>query len=134
MPATLTRAAIDLLGKPFICNLVTLNPDGSPQITPVWVEYDGQHVVVNTAEGRKKPRNLHRDPRVALDVVDPGDPYKVLSLTGRVVAIDHNGADAHIDKLARKYLGRDYPFHRPDEQRVIVRIQPERILMQPSDT
>lgn len=134
MAATLTKAAIELLNKPFIGTLVTLNPDGSPQITPIWIDYDGKHVLVNTAEGRKKPRNLKNDPRVALAVVDPNDPWHVLSLRGRVVAMEHEGADAHIDKLAKKYLGKEtYPFRQPGEQRVILRIAPERIVMQPSD-
>jgi PPOX class probable F420-dependent enzyme len=133
MPVQLSQAAKELLRKPYLGHLVTLNPDGSPQITPVWVDVDGDQVLVNTAEARKKHRNLHSDPRVALSVVDPNDAYRVLSLTGRVTAIEHDGADAHIDKLAKKYLGREsYPFRRPGEQRVILRIQPERIPMQPA--
>jgi PPOX class probable F420-dependent enzyme len=134
MPQKLSQAAKDLLEQPFICHFVTLNPDGSPQVTPVWVDHDGDQVLINTAEGRKKPRNLHNDNRVAVEVVDPNDAYRVLSLTGRVTAMDHEGADAHIDKLAKKYLGADsYPFRKADEQRVILRIEPERIIMQPAD-
>jgi len=133
MPSALNQPAIDLLNQPVIASFVTLNPDGSPQITPVWVDYDGKHVLVNTAEGRKKPRNLHADPRVALQVVDPANPWGVLAFQGKVVAIDREGADAHIDKLAKKYMGKEsYPFRNRAEQRVIIRIEPVRILMQPS--
>jgi PPOX class probable F420-dependent enzyme len=133
MPASLSQAAKELLEQPFLAHFVTLNPDGSPQVTPVWVDHDGDQILINTAEGRKKPRNLQRDKRVAVEVVDPNDAYKVLSVTGRVIAMEHEGADAHIDKLAKKYLGKDsYPFRRPEEQRVILRIEPERIRMQPA--
>jgi PPOX class probable F420-dependent enzyme len=131
MPAKLSQAAKELLEQPFLAHFVTLNPDGSPQVTPVWVDHDGDQILINTAEGRKKPRNLQNDKRVAVEVVDPNDAWKVLSVTGRVVAMEHQGADAHIDKLAKKYLGKDsYPFRRPEEQRVILRIEPERIRMQ----
>ncbi|HTE83418.1 MAG TPA: PPOX class F420-dependent oxidoreductase [Dehalococcoidia bacterium] len=133
MSAKLSQATKDLLEQPFLAHLVTLNPDGSPQVTPVWVDRDGDQILVNTAEGRKKPRNLQADKRVAVEVVDPSDPWKVLSLTGRVVAMEHDGADAHIDKLAKKYLGKDtYPFRRSDEQRVILRIEADRVRMQPA--
>jgi PPOX class probable F420-dependent enzyme len=134
VPEKLSQAAKKLLEEPFICHFVTLNPDGSPQVTPVWVDHDGDQILVNTAEGRKKPRNLQREKRVALEVVDPNDAYRVLSLTGHVVGMEHEGADAHIDKLAKKYLGADsYPFRNPQEQRVVLRIEPDRIRMQPAD-
>ncbi|HVC29801.1 MAG TPA: PPOX class F420-dependent oxidoreductase [Steroidobacteraceae bacterium] len=133
MAAQLNDAAIKLLAQPFICNLATLLADGSPQITPVWVDYDGRNILINTSEGRQKTKDVERDPRIALDVLDPQNPYAVLSLRGRVVAREHEGADAHIDKLAKKYLGKDqYPFRQAGEQRVILRIEPERILMQPT--
>jgi PPOX class probable F420-dependent enzyme len=134
VPEKLSQAAKNLLEQPFICHFVTLNPDGSPQVTPVWVDHDGDQILINTAEGRKKPRNLQRDKRVAVEVVDPNDAYRVLSLTGHVAAMEHEGADAHIDRLAKKYLGADtYPFRNPQEQRVILRIEPDRIRMQPAD-
>ena len=132
MATSLSDASKKLLEQPFICNFVTLLADGSPQITPVWVDHDGRNILINTSEGRQKTKDVERDPRVALDVVDPQNPYNVISLRGRVVAREHEGADAHIDKLAKKYLGKDqYPFRQPGEQRVILRIEPERILMQP---
>ncbi|MGI8551007.1 MAG: PPOX class F420-dependent oxidoreductase [Dehalococcoidia bacterium] len=135
MPAQLSEAAKKMLAQPFLCNLATVMPDGSPQITPVWVDYDGRNILINTAEGRRKSKNMHSDPRVALDVVDPQNPYSVLSLSGRVVAMEHQGADEHIDKLAKKYLGVDkYPMRREGEQRVILRIEPDKIRMQPSES
>jgi PPOX class probable F420-dependent enzyme len=132
MAKELNDAAKKLLEQPFICNFATLLPDGSPQITPVWVDYDGRNILINTSEGRQKTKDVERDQRIALDVIDPQNAYNVLSVRGRVIAREHEGADAHIDKLAKKYLGKDqYPFRQPGEQRVILRIQPDRILMQP---
>ncbi len=134
MAAKLSEAAKELLRQPFIAHFVTLNADGAPQVTPVWVDVDGEEILINTAEGRQKPRNVARDKRVAVEVVDPNDAYRVLSVTGHVTATEHAGADAHIDKLAKKYLGKEsYPFRTQGEQRVIVRVQPDRIPMQPGD-
>ncbi len=100
-------------------------PDGQPQVTPVWIEFDGRHVIVNTAEGRQKDKNLQRDKRVALSLIDPENPYRYLEVRGKVVERTHNGADANIDALAKKYLGKDkYPFRQPNEVRVIYKIEP----------
>jgi PPOX class probable F420-dependent enzyme len=118
---------LDLFQKKALAQLATLMPDGSPHVTPVWCDYDGRHVVINTAKGRVKDRNMRRDPRVGLDIVDPDNPYRHLSIRGRVVSIDEHGADEHIDKLAKKYLGQDrYTRSAPGEVRVIYRIEPER--------
>ena len=118
----------DLFQKKAFCQLATLMPDGSPQVTPVWCELDGEHVVINSAKGRVKDRNMRRNPNVALSIQDPDQPYRHLSLKGKVVDITENGADAHIDKLSKKYTGKDsYPGRRPGEVRVIYRIQPEKI-------
>ena len=120
----------DLFSKRAFANLGTLMPDGSPQVTPVWVDYDGSHVIFNSAKGRQKDRNVRRDPRVALAIVDPDNPYRYLEIRGRVVEITEEGADAHIDKLAKKYLGVDkYPYRQSAEQRVIYKIQPEHTTM-----
>lgn len=109
-------------------HLATLMPDGSPQVTAVWVDFDGTHILVNTAEGRQKPRNVRRDPRVAIDVIRQGSEYAFAQVRGRVVEITREGAEEHIDKLAKKYLGRDkYPFRQPGEQRIIIKIAPERV-------
>ena len=116
----------DLLQKKSLAQLATLMPDGSPQVSPVWFEYDGQHILINSAKGRVKDRNMRRDPRVGLDIVDPENPYRHVSLRGRVVAITEDGADAHIDKLAKKYLNVDkYPYRGNAEVRVIYKINPE---------
>jgi len=118
----------DLLQKPAFANLATLNADGSPQVTPVWFEYDGKHIIVNTARGRVKDRNLSREPRVALAIMDPGNPYRYLGIQGRVTEMTENGADAGIDRLAKKYLGKDkYPWRGPNEVRVLVKITLDKV-------
>ncbi|PFG73865.1 PPOX class F420-dependent oxidoreductase [Tepidiforma thermophila] len=128
MPASIPASHRDLFEKPNFGHLATLMPDGSPQVTPVWVDIDGDTILVNTAEGRVKARNLARDGRVAISVADQQNPYRYIQVRGRVIARTHDGADAHIDKLAKKYLGQDrYPFRQPGEQRVIFRIQPENV-------
>jgi PPOX class probable F420-dependent enzyme len=119
---------LDLFSKPAFAHLVTLMPDGSPQVTPVWVDLDGNTVIVNTARGRLKDRNMKRDPRVALAVSDPANPYRYVQVRGRVSEITENGGDAHIDKMARKYLNQDsYPYRQPGEVRVVYRITPEHV-------
>ena len=125
--ATIPDTHVDLLKKKAFANLATLNADGSPQVTPVWVDFDGTHVLVNTARGRVKAKNLAREPRVALSIADPENPYRYLGIQGRVVELTEAGADAHIDKLANKYLGKDYPFRAPGEKRVIVKIAPDKV-------
>jgi PPOX class probable F420-dependent enzyme len=116
----------DLFEKQAFANLATLMPDGSPQVTPVWCDFDGKNVIVNSAKGRQKDKNLRRDARVALAISDPQNPYRYLEVRGKVVDITENGADAHIDKMAKKYLGKDtYPFRQPGEVRVIYKIAPE---------
>ncbi|WBL35048.1 PPOX class F420-dependent oxidoreductase [Tepidiforma flava] len=128
MPASIPASHRDLFEKPNFGHLATLMPDGSPQVTPVWVDIEGDTILFNTAEGRVKTRNLDRDGRVAISVADHQNPYRYIQVRGRVVSRTHEGADAHIDKLAKKYLGQDrYPFRQPGEQRVIYRIQPEHV-------
>ena len=119
----------DLLGnKPAFAQLATLNPDGSPQVTPVWVDFDGANILVNTAKGRVKTKNLEREPRVAISITDPENPYRYLGVQGRVMGVTESGADAHIDKMAKKYIGKDkYPWRAPGEVRILVKIAPEKI-------
>ena len=126
MPATaIPNSHIDLFQKKAFASLATLMPDGKPQVTPVWVEFDGHHVIINTAEGRQKDKNLQRDKRVALSLIDPENPYRYLEVRGKIVERTHNGADASIDAMAKKYLGKDkYPFRQPNEVRVIYKIEP----------
>jgi PPOX class probable F420-dependent enzyme len=118
----------DLLQKKAFANVATVNADGTPQVTPVWVDYDGTHVRFNTAKGRVKDRNLRRNPAVALTVVDPDNAYRYIQVRGKVRRITENGADAHIDALAKKYTGQDRYAHRqPGEVRVIYKIALERV-------
>ncbi|MGI0020457.1 MAG: PPOX class F420-dependent oxidoreductase [Nitrososphaera sp.] len=109
--------------------VATIMEDGSPQITPTWVdvEQDGT-VLVNTAMGRVKQKNVTRDPRIAVSVIDKNNPYHMASIRGKVVEQTRQGADEHIDKMAKKYLGMDrYPGRSPGEERVILRIKPEKV-------
>jgi PPOX class probable F420-dependent enzyme len=116
----------DLFSKRAFANLGTLMPDGRPQVTPVWVDLDGDYVIFNSAKGRQKDKNVRRDPRVALSIVDPDNPYRYLEIRGRVAEITEHGANENIDKLAKKYLGVDkYPYGQPGEVRVIYKVQPE---------
>lgn len=118
----------DLFSKRAFASLATLMPDGGPQVTPVWVDLEGDLVIVNTAKGRQKDKNMRRDPRVALAIIDPDNPYRYLEIRGRVAEIVEQGADAHIDKMAKKYLGADkYPYRQASETRVMFKIQSERV-------
>jgi PPOX class probable F420-dependent enzyme len=122
------QAYRDLFSKPAFASLVTLMLDGSPQVTPVWCDLQDGLVVINTAKGRLKDRNMRRDPRVALAVSDPANPYRYIQIRGRVAEITEDGGDAHIDRMAMKYLGVDsYPFRQPGEVRVMYKIRPERV-------
>jgi PPOX class probable F420-dependent enzyme len=108
-----------------LASLATVMPDGSPQVTPVWFDYEGGKIRVNTARGRIKDRNMSQNARVALSIVDPENPYRHVQVRGRVASISEEGAEAHIDSLAMKYLGQPkYPFSRPGEVRVIYTIEP----------
>ncbi len=128
MPATLSEGVKKLFREPNYGHLATLMPDGSPQVSPVWVDMDGNRILVNTAEGRVKPRNVRNDPRVAISIHRQDDPYSSAFIRGRVVEITHEGAEEHIDKLAKKYLGQDtYPYRQPGDQRVILVIEPEHV-------
>lgn len=124
--ATIPEKYQDILGKKAFAQLATIMPDGTPHVSPVWFEYDGQNIVINTAKGRVKDRNMRRDPRVGLDILDPDNPYRHVSIRGRVIEITENGADELIDKLAKKYINQDrYPYRAPGEVRVTYKIAPE---------
>jgi len=128
MPATISPGFRKLLKEPAYCQLATLMPDGSPQNTQVWVDTDGEHILINTAQGRQKERNVQRDPRVAVNVVDPTNAWRIGMVRGRVLEITTEGADELIDQLAKKYLNVEtYPFRRPDEVRVTLKILPDKI-------
>jgi PPOX class probable F420-dependent enzyme len=122
--AILTEEDVALLSEPQLAHLATVEEDGTPHVTPVWVDTDGEHIVFNTAKGRVKYNNIVRTPMVAVSVVDKGDDYRTLWVKGRAELVEE-GADEHIDRMAQKYLGQEtYPFRKPGEQRVIVRVTP----------
>jgi PPOX class probable F420-dependent enzyme len=128
MTAAIPEKFRDLLTKKAFAHLATVMPDGSPQVTPVWFDFDGSHVRINSAKGRVKDKNMRRNGQVALAIQDPDNPYRYLAVRGRVEEITEAGADAHIDSLTKKYLGQDrYPNRRPGEIRVIYRIRAERV-------
>jgi PPOX class probable F420-dependent enzyme len=116
----------DLFEKKAFANLATLNADGTPQVTPVWVDFDGDYVLVNSARGRKKDKNMERNRAVALSIQDPDNPYRYVEVRGHVEEITEEGADQHIDKMAKKYMGVDkYPGRQSGEVRVLYKIKPE---------
>lgn len=118
-----------LLGDKNFVFMATINKDGSPQLTPVWVDTDGENVLINTATGRKKLANLAKDPRVAVGVFDMANPYDHLTIEGKVVKQTKGDvAEAHIDKLAKKYMGKDkYPYRTAKEKRVLLVIKPTKV-------
>jgi PPOX class probable F420-dependent enzyme len=117
----------ELFHKKAFAHLATLMKDGTPQVTPVWCDFDGTHVIINSAKGRIKDKNMRRNPNVALSIQDPDNPYRYIAIRGKVVDITENGADDHIDKMAKKYRGVDkYPNRAPGEVRVIYKILPDR--------
>lgn len=125
--AKIPEKYLDLFDKRAFGSLGTLMPDGSPQVTPVWVDREGDTVLVNTAKGRQKDKNIQRDPRVSVTLIDPDNPYRYVEIRGHVVEATEKGAKDHIDKMAKKYLGVDkYPYAQPGEQRLLLRIEPER--------
>jgi len=128
MAAIIPEAFQDLLQKQAFAHLATVMADGSPQVTPVWCDFDGSHIRINSAKGRVKDTNMRRRPQVAVAIQDPDNPYRYLAVRGRVDEITEAGADAHIDALSKKYLGKEtYPYRQPGEVRVIYKIRPERV-------
>jgi len=131
MSQTLSASARALLARPVLASLATIAADGSPQITPLWIDVEGDDLVVNTSQGRAKARNMERNPKVAVCVVDPDDPFNIVAVHGTVTEITTEGADDHIDALAKKYMGVDtYPMRQEGEVRVKIKIHPDKIVMQ----
>ncbi|MFN8523018.1 MAG: PPOX class F420-dependent oxidoreductase [Chloroflexota bacterium] len=117
-----------LFEGPNFGTIATVMADGSPQVSAMWVDTDGEFVLLNTALGRTKAKNIERDPRVAVSVIDKDNGYRQVTVRGQIVEVSREGADAHIDKLAKKYLGLDsYPYRNAAEQRVILKIRPDRV-------
>ena len=128
MAQAIPEKYLDLLKKKAFANLGTIMSDGSPQVTPVWVDYDGKYVRFNSAVGRVKDRNVRRDPRVSLSILDPENPYRYLAIRGRVVEITQNGADDHINSLTQKYTGQPvYSYRQPGEVRVTYKIEADKV-------
>ncbi|HWX52793.1 MAG TPA: PPOX class F420-dependent oxidoreductase [Solirubrobacteraceae bacterium] len=128
MSARIEGRAEDLLTGKNFAHVATLRADGSPQVSPTWIDVQDGRPVLNTAEGRTWPRNLERDPRITLEVQNMENPYEYVEIRGRVAERTHEGADEHIDQLAKKYLGvEQYPMRQPGEQRLIIRVEPEQV-------
>jgi PPOX class probable F420-dependent enzyme len=133
MAPKLTEKARTLINRPVIASVATVDPEGRPQVTPVWIDLDGDDLVFNSARGRVKANNLEKNPQVAISVVDPEDTYNVVVVRGTVSATEE-GADAHIDSLAKKYLGLDeYPMRQEGEVRVKYTVHADKIVMQAGD-
>jgi PPOX class probable F420-dependent enzyme len=133
MTTALSNAAKALVDRPIIANVATVDSQGRPQLTPVWIDRDGDDLRFNTAKGRAKHRNLEHNPSVAVSVIDPDNAYNVVVVRGTVEGTEE-GADAHIDALARKYLGVDtYPMRQPGEVRITYRVLADHVVMQSSD-
>jgi len=125
---TMTDDVLELFRRKNFAFVATLSKDGSPQITPTWIDIDDGIILINTVEGRVKHKNIARDPRVAISIVDQNNPYNMVTVGGKVIEQTNTGADEHIDRLAKKYLGADkYPFRSPSEKRIILKVKPEKI-------
>jgi PPOX class probable F420-dependent enzyme len=128
LPISLPAGLLDLLRRPSRCFVATLMPNGSPQLTQTWVTTDGEHIVINTVEGHQKARNVARDPRVALNIVDPDDSTRYYAVRGRVIAMTTDGAAESIEEISHKYLGRPYPnFSGVPETRLLLTIDVDSI-------
>lgn len=124
--AAIPEKYLDLLqtDKKSFAHIATVQPDGTPQVTPVWFDYTGGKLRVNSAKGRVKVRNMTEGAPVALSILDPENPYRYLQVRGRVARVTEDGARAHIDALSHKYLGKDYPYMQPGDVRVMFEIEP----------
>ena len=128
MAANVPDVVKEPCAKPVFAHLATLTKDGGPQVTPVWIDFDGSLIWINTAKDRIKDQNMRRDKRVAISILDPDNAYQHAAIRGEVAEITENGADAHIDAMAKKHLSKDrYPFCSPGEVRVIYKIRPVKV-------
>jgi PPOX class probable F420-dependent enzyme len=128
MALTLTDAQKKFLTDKNFGHIATINKDGSPQVSPVWVDFDGTHVIVNSEDKRRKVRNLKRDGRVSVSILDSANPYQYIEIRGKVAEITPKGGNDGIDALAKKYMGVDkYPLNKPGDVRVVIKIVPEHV-------
>ena len=118
----------DILDNPkSFAHWATIGPDGAPQVNPVWFDFDGEQLAISQTKTRQKYRNVQKDARVAISIIDPENPYRYVEVRGEVVDIADDPDNAFINKMAKKYIGKDvYPWHQPGDERVVVRIQPKR--------
>lgn len=124
----LSEPLLELLKRPSPCYVATTMPDGSPQLTQTWVDTDGEHVLINTVQGFQKIRNVERDPRIALTVSDPDNPFRYFEVRGRVIDITPQGGAEHIEQLAQRYLGTPYPWYGGrDKIRLILTIEADKV-------
>lgn len=120
----------DILEKLAFANVATIGPDGAPQNNPVWFEWDGEVLRFSQTTGRQKYRNVQKDPRVAISILDPENPYRYLEIRGVVEGIDDDASNAFIDKMTQKYINQEsYPWHQPGDHRMVVRVRPEKTTM-----
>jgi len=123
---TIPESYRDILEGKSFAHVATIGPKGEPQSNPVWFDWDGQHLKFSQTKTRQKYRNLKREPRVAISIVDPANPYRYIEIRGRVVRVDEDPNFAFIDKMAKKYIGQEkYPWHQPGDERVVVVVGPE---------
>ena len=126
------QKAIDLFGAKNLVFIATVMKDGSPQLSPVWANYENDHIMINTAEGRIKHKNILRDPRVAVSVVSKDNPLDMTTIRGKVKEIIPDYDYKHADRLTKQYMGRDhYPFKRDDEKRIVLKIKPDKVFVLP---
>lgn len=129
--ATIPAQYNDLFERPVLLSLATLMSDGQPQVTPVWGDFDGTHIRINTAAGRQKHKNMAERPQVTVMLLDPENSQRYIEVRGEVTTISAEGGDAHIDALAKKYIGADiYPYRNPAETRVICYLEPQKVTAQ----
>lgn len=127
MAKALTDGQRKLLEGKNLAYVATVGAGGNPQVTPVWIEYDGTHVCFNTEEKRAKTRRLREDPRVAICVANAENPYQYVEIRGKVVEITREGADAMINRLSNRYIGKDYPFNQPGDVRIAIKVEVESV-------
>jgi PPOX class probable F420-dependent enzyme len=130
MAAELNDKALNIIRDKNFAHFGTLMPDGSPQVNPVWVDVEDGNVIVNSADGRQKVNNVRREPRVSIEVTNSDNPYEFVEVRGHVVDITEEGADDHIDAMAKKYMGVDsYPLRKDTETRVKLVIEPDKVIV-----
>ena len=128
MAVKLTEGQKQLINAKNFGHIATLNKDGSPQVSPVWIDLDGEHLIVNSEARRLKVRNIKRDPRVSVSIQNASNPYQYIEIRGKAVDVTEKGGFEGIDKLAKKYMGVDkYPNNLPDDKRVVIKIEPQHV-------